>query len=161
MTAPETGRGTTPADREPRFALRTASILLPVLGVAGASVAVAAWLGGRLADSAGAAALGGVVSAATALLGVAILRPSVERPASDWMTAWLAATVARFLLTPLLAVSLYSALPLPGTPFLLAVAGTYLACLAVETAWLARSVGSALNHSAPRRGTTLPPGDRS
>jgi len=161
MSAPLGGRATPDQDREPRFAIRTASIVLPVGAVAAGSIGVAAWLGGRLADAAGATALGAATSAASILLGVLVLRPSVERPASDWMTSWFASTVIRFLLTPLLAVSLYSALPLPGKPFLLAVAGTYLACLAVETVVLARSVSDALRRSAPSRGTPLPPGDRS
>lgn len=155
------GVSSNPLDREPRFRISPWLLFGVTAGVAGVSIAVAYGVGQRLAEAGGAAALGASVSFATAMLGIAILRPSVERPASDWMTSWLAATVVRLLLTPLVAVSLYSALPLPGKPFLLAVAGTYLACLAAETVVLARAVGNALTQAAPTRGTTLPPGDRS
>lgn len=150
-----------PQDREPRFRVSPWLLAGTALGASVVAAGVAFAIGERLAQAGGAAALGATVSAATALLGVAILRPSAERPASDWMTSWLAATVVRLLLTPLLAVSLYSALSLPGKPFLLAVAGTYLACLFAETAVLARAVGNALSQAAPQRGNNLPSGDRS
>ena len=146
---------------EPRFRVSTARLAGAVLAAGLGSAAVAAVLGHRFADAAGGAAFGAAISGSTALLGVLILKPWKERPASDWMTSWLAATVVRLLLTPLAAGSLYSALPLPGKPFLLAVAGTYLACLAAESVVLARDVGRALSEAAPARGTTDPPGDRS
>ena len=155
------GGSANPVDREPRFRISPWLLFGVTAGTAAIATVVAYGVGQRLADAGGAAAFGAAVSFATAMLGIAILRPSVERPASDWMTAWLAATVVRLLLTPLLAVSLYSALPLPGKPFLLAVAGTYLACLAAETAVLARAVGNALSQAAPHRGNILPSGDRS
>ncbi len=165
MTEPtpsaSSGGSSSPFDREPRFRISPWLLFGVTAAVAAGSISVAYALGQRLAEAGGAAAFGASVSFATALLGIAILRPSVERPASDWMTSWLAATVVRLLLTPLVAVSLYSALSLPGKPFLLAVAGTYLACLAAETVVLARAVGNALTQAAPTRGTTLPPGDRS
>lgn len=155
------GAATSPHDREPRFRVSPWLLAGTALGTSIVAGGGAFAIGERLAGAGGAAALGAAVSAATALLGVAILRPSAERPASDWMTSWLAATVVRLLLTPLLAVSLYSALSLPGKPFLLAVAGTYLACLFAETAVLASAVGNALTQAAPQRGNILPPGDRS
>lgn len=163
LASPATSSGgtTSPQDREPRFRVSPWLLLGTTLGASIAAAAAAFAIAERLTDAGGAAAIGAAVSAATALLGVAILRPSAERPASDWMTSWLAATVVRLLLTPLLAVSLYSALSLPGKPFLLAVAGTYLACLFAETAVLARAVGNALSQAAPQRGNNLPSGDRS
>lgn len=155
------GGSSSPFDREPRFRISPWLLFGVTAAVAAGSISVAYGVGQRLADAGGAAAFGAAVSFATAMLGIAILRPSAERPASDWMTSWLAATVVRLLLTPLLAVSLYSALSLPGKPFLLAVAGTYLACLFAETAVLARAVGNALSQAAPQRGNNLPSGDRS
>ena len=155
------GGSSSPFDREPRFRISPWLLFGATAGTAAIATVVAYGAGQKLADAGGAAAFGAAVSFATAMLGIAILRPSVERPASDWMTAWLAPTVVRLLLTPLLAVSLYSALSLPGKPFLLAVAGTYLACLFAETAVLARAVGNALSQAAPQRGNNLPSGDRS
>ena len=155
------GGSSSPFDREPRSRISPWLLFGVTAAVAAGSISVAYGVGQRLADAGGAAAFGAAVSFATAMLGIAILRPSAERPASDWMTSWLAATVVRLLLTPLLAVSLYSALSLPGKPFLLAVAGTYLACLFAETAVLARAVGNALSQAAPQRGNNLPSGDRS
>lgn len=169
--ATPTGAGDSPArprrpeDLEPRFRISATLLVGVVLVAAAGSAGIAYAIGNRLASAGGEAAAGSLVAASTALLGVLILRPSLERPASDWMTSWLAATVVRLLLTPLLALSLYSALSLPGKPFLLAVAGTYLVCLFAETAVLARAVGSALSATLPeaasRRGNHLPPGDRS
>jgi len=144
---------------EPRFALPAGPFYLVVLGTAAAAAAVAAWAANHWAGDALAGAFGAAVAGATALLGAAILRPSKVREASDWMTAWLAATVVRLLATPLAAGSLYFALPEPGRAFLLSVAGTYLACLLAETLWLARSVHDALSRAATSRGASTPAGD--
>lgn len=145
---------------EPQFAVSAGSLFAVVLGAAAIAVAVAAWSAGRWAGDAAAGGLGAAVAGVTALLGVAILRPSKVREASDWMTAWLAATVVRLLLTPLVAGSLYFALPQPGRAFLLSVAGAYLVCLLAETLWLARSVHNALSRAATSRGASTPAGDR-
>jgi hypothetical protein len=168
---------TTPATaaREPRFAVSAAALLGGVLAAAAGSAAAAALVASAVGAEVGAALLGAGAAGVVALLGAAILRPARVRAVSDWLTLWLAATVARMLLTPLLAVLLYSALPLPAKAFFLAVAGSYLACLAVETAVLARSAGGALDAAAASRGapetieadpalhpvSTPPSGDRS
>jgi hypothetical protein len=128
----------------------------PLLGAIVAATAGATLVAGLVALGAGgavgAAVLGALCSGAVALLGGVILRAAGARPAIDWLTLWLAATVVRMLLTPVVAVLLYSALPLPPKAFFLAVAGSYLACLAAETVVLARSAGRALDAAAASRG---------
>lgn len=146
---------------EPRFAVSAGPLYGIVLAAAMVSAVGASWATDRWAGDASAGALGAAVAGATGLLGVVILRPGKAREASMWMTMWLAATVLRLLLTPLVAGSLYFALPLPGRAFLLSVAGAYLVCLLAETLWLARSVHDALTRAAMSGGTSTSAGDRS
>lgn len=146
---------------EPRFSVPAGPLYAVSIGVAVVAVLVSAWAAGHWADAAAAGALGAGVSGVTALAGILILRPGKSRPVSDWLTVWLAATVVRLLATPLLAGSLYSALPLPGRAFMLSVAGAYLACLLAETLWFARSVHDSLARTAASRGASTPEGDRS
>ena len=85
------------------------------------------------------ATLGAILASAIMLLGLLAMGPWAARTPSAWSTRWLAATVIRFVTTPFLALLLYS-LPPSAEGFLLAVAGTYLVSLAVETAVIAKSV---------------------
>lgn len=130
----------------------------PLLGAIVAATVAATAVAGLVALGAdgevGAAVLGALCAGAVALLGGVILRAAGARPAIDWLTLWLAATVVRMLLTPVVAVLLYFALPLPPKAFFLAVAGSYLACLAAETVVLARSAGRALDAAAASRGAS-------
>lgn len=71
------------------------------------------------------------------------------RPAGDVQTRWMAATLARFVAIPLLCVSIYFYLPAGGQFAVLAAAGTYLACLAAETATVAWSVNRSLDQPPP------------
>lgn len=71
----------------------------------------------------------------------AFLAPSKGVPA-----AYLASTVARFLLTPLLAVSLYFALPQAPQPLLIGAAAGYLLILSAD-------VAAMLGGSHARRGS--------
>lgn len=153
---------------EARFGLSRGVLLTSVLSAAVAASVAAAGMAAAFGGEAGAAAMGAATAGAVALLGTAILRPAESRAASDWMTLWLAATVVRLLLTPLAALLLYSALSPPRVEFLLSVAGSYLACLAVETAILARSAGRAYDSSSSPHGSKAkakagpkPAGDRS
>jgi hypothetical protein len=85
------------------------------------------------------ATLGALLASVIMLLGLLAMGPWAARTPSAWSTRWLAATVIRFVTTPFLALLLYS-LPPSAEGFLLAVAGTYLVSLAVETAVIAKSV---------------------
>jgi hypothetical protein len=148
---------------EASFGLARGVLPAAVLLAGAAAVGVAAGVAAIVGAAAWAAASGAATAAAVALLGTFILRPAVARPASDWMTLWLAATVVRLLLTPLAALLLYSALSPPGRGFLLSVAGSYFACLAVETVILARSAGRAFAAASSVRGAeagSTPAGDR-
>lgn len=159
-TRPSDGGGEgTATGGEPRFSVPAGPLYAVSIGVAVGAVFVSAWAAGHWADAAAVGALGAGISGVTALAGVLILRPGKSRPVSDWLTAWLAATVVRLLATPLLAGSLYSALSLPGRAFMLSVAGTYLACLLAETLWFARSVHDSLARTAASRGASTPEGD--
>ncbi len=158
----EGGPGGASEAREPRMRLPAAAMVLAVLGAGIVAAAVAAWLTGRIAvapaapapgavDAAVAApdpirssVLGSTVSVAVALAGILVLMPWKTRPAGTWATLWLAGTVGRLLITPLVALAVYSATPVGMDPFLLSLAGTYLACLAAEVAVSARGVARAL-----------------
>lgn len=72
-----------------------------------------------------------------------------NRPAGDVQTRWMGATVARFMAVPALCISIYFFLPAGGQFAVLAAVGTYLACLAAETATVAWSVNRSLNESPP------------
>ena len=67
------------------------------------------------------------------------------RPAGDVQTRWMGATVARFMAIPILCVSIYFFLPAGGQFAVLAAVGTYLACLAAETATVAWTVNRSLD----------------
>ena len=106
------------------------------------------------------AALGAILASCVMLVGVLILGPWAARTPSEWSTRWLAATVIRFIGTPFLALLLYSRPP-SAEGFLLALAGTYLVSLAVETAVIARTVLAAASTSARRISTSNSPPDPS
>lgn len=86
----------------------------------------------------------GIVTLATGF----IFYGARPRPAGDCATRWMGATVARFLAIPLLCVSIYFSLPAGGQFAVLASVGTYLACLAVETATVAWTVNRSLNDAS-------------
>ena len=71
------------------------------------------------------------------------------RVRGDVQTRWMGATVARFMAIPVLCVSIYFFLPAGGQFAVLAAVGTYLACLAAETATVAWSVNRSLNEPPP------------
>ncbi|MGA1266908.1 MAG: hypothetical protein ACO32J_06995 [Phycisphaerales bacterium] len=117
---------------------------------ASAAVAAgAAWLGGPAglwsSEVAISAVLGSALASAVMLVGLLAMAPWGLRTPSEWSTRWLAATVIRFIGTPFLALLLYSRPP-SAEGFLLAVAGSYLLSLAVETAVVAQGVLSAVGN---------------
>jgi len=89
------------------------------------------------------------------LVGLLAMAPWGTRTPSAWSTRWLAATVIRFVGTPFLALLLYSRPP-SAEGFLLAVAGTYLVSLAVETAVVARAVLASVVASERRANASDP-----
>ena len=105
------------------------------------------------------AVLGSILTSFIMLLGLIAMAPWASRTPSEWSTRWLASTVIRFITTPFLALLLYSRPP-SAEGFLLAVAGTYLVSLAVETAVVAKSVLAAAVASERRSSTPEPPQTR-
>jgi hypothetical protein len=87
----------------------------------------------------------GVAGCAAITLGTGfIFYGSRPRPAGDVQTRWMGATVARFMAVPALGLSIYFFLPSGGQFAVLATLGTYLACLAAETATVAWMVNRSL-----------------
>lgn len=124
-----------------------------------ATCAAAAWLSAPLGllkpEVSFSATLGSVLSSTIMLVGLLAMGPWACRTPSAWSTRWLAATVIRFVTTPFLALLLYSRPP-SAEGFLLAVAGTYLVSLAVETAVVAKSVLAAAVASERRQAPSDP-----
>jgi len=91
-----------------------------------------------------------VVAHILGILGGAFLA-SAKRGGAAPMTAYLASTVIRFLCTPLLAVSLYFALPVKPQPLLIGAAVGYLLILVADIATMLKAMaGSAGSSNAPR-----------
>lgn len=86
----------------------------------------------------GAGLLGALAAVVVGGGGLLILKPWISLPAGDLALRWLASTVARVLLTPLLALLLYFAAHPPLYPFVLGAGTAYLAILFSETALVAR-----------------------
>ena len=132
--------------KEPTFALPTVRLLMSV--ALSAALAGAGWVAvtlalGQPADVQWAGLMGAVVVLIVGLLGVLAMAPWRARPASTWMTLWLAATVLRMLAAPALTFLLYSATPLNAVALTLAVAVAYLIVLLTETVTIALSVSRA------------------
>lgn len=134
-------------EQEIRVPARAPALAIVVAGVA-AGVATAAALA-LLAENPpgrGAAAALGVGGATAITLASGFLFYSARaRPAGDVQTRWMGATLARFMAVPLLCVSIYFFLPAGGQFAVLATVGTYLACLAAETATVAWTVNRSLD----------------
>lgn len=82
----------------------------------------------------------GVATALSALIFVS----ATPRPASICGSMWLGATLVRFVAVPGVCLSIYWSAPSVGLAAVLATVGTYLACLAVETATVVRIVHRSL-----------------
>ncbi|MHC4415769.1 MAG: hypothetical protein ACYS0G_10835 [Planctomycetota bacterium] len=128
------------ADR-PAIPLPTSLLLGSVLGtsaVVGGAWAASAWALGRGdADAVPGLLAAGIVGLCTAG-GLLSILPWRARPVSTWITLWLAQTVVRLLLTPVLTFLLYSATSFNATPLFVAVGVTYLAAVVSEAGVLAR-----------------------
>ena len=129
---------------EARLALPTRAMLLSVL--APPLVISVAWCIAALLGALPAATVSGIIGAAAVAVvagaGVLIMTPWRPRPVADWMTTWLAATVFRLLVTPVLVYLLYSAAS-PGLavkPLVLSVASAYFVTLLTEAVILSSHI---------------------
>lgn len=135
------------ASGEPVIALPTARLVMVTLGacaMAGAAsslLARIAWPGQGLAVVGPASAAVAAVAMVGGLLAVA---PWKARPIGLWPTFWLASTVLRMLLTPILAYLLYSATPFGAAAVAINVVAAYLLALAGEVVVLAGFLKRAL-----------------
>ena len=74
---------------------------------------------------------------ACTVAGVMVLMPWKPRPISMWINMWLAQTVARLIVTPVVAFLLYSAARLPTWPLIMAIGLIYLTAVTSEAGVLA------------------------
>lgn len=128
---------------EPTFTLPVGRLLSAIALAAGLSGSV--WVAVTLllrkpADVQWAGLVGAGVVLIVAVLGVLAMAPWRARPASTWMTLWLAGMVIRMLAAPALTFLLYFAAPLNAVALTLAVAVAYLIVLLTETATIAHHV---------------------
>jgi hypothetical protein len=121
-----------------------ASLAFGVIVVSGAVACVAwtiaTWLLGYGSTTVLAGPWAAAAVVVAGLVGAAAMGPGKARRVGDWMTRWLASTVVRLLLTPILTFVLYSATSLEPVALTLAVAVTYLVVLLAEAWFLARYV---------------------
>ena len=133
--------------KEQEIAIPAAPVLkgIAIVTAVAAAVAVGA---SQLAEDArtmaiatGLGALGaGVVTGLSAL----VFASATPRPASICGSMWLGATLIRFVAVPGVCLSIYWSAPSVGLAAVLATVGTYLACLAAETATVVRIVHRSL-----------------
>lgn len=133
--------------KEQEIAIPPRPVLGAVLAVA-AVCTVAAAVAARWTADPAAAALPMPVGAAGAglatALSAALFTSATPRPASVCGSLWLGATLARFVVVPGVCLLVYWSAPSAGMTPVLAVVGTYLACLAAETATVVRIVHRSL-----------------
>ncbi len=128
---------------EPTFSLPTSRMLVAICmaaAIVGSTwIAITALLGQPVSVQ-WAGLIGAGVVLLVSVLGVMAMGPWKTRPASMWMTLWLAGMLVRMFAAPALTFLLYSALPLNAMALTLSVAVAYLIVLLTETATLARHV---------------------
>ena len=133
--------------KEQEIAIPPRPVLGAVLGVTVACTALAA-LGARWTPDPAAAlvpmAVGAAGAGAATGLSALLFASATPRPASICGSLWLGATLARFVVVPGVCLLVYWSAPSAGLTPVLAVVGTYLACLAAETATVVRIVHRSL-----------------
>jgi hypothetical protein len=133
--------------KEQEVAIPPKPVLGAVLAVAAACTALAA-LGARWTPDPAAATLPMAMGAAGAGIATALsailFTSATPRPASICGSLWLGATLARFVVVPGVCLLVYWSAPTAGLTPVLAVVGTYLACLAAETVMVVRIVHRSL-----------------
>lgn len=140
------------AHTEPIFALPARLLLLSVALAAcftGAVWVAVALLLSQPPDVQWAGLTGAGVVLLVSEAGVLAMTPWRARPASMWMTLWLAGMVVRMLAVPALTFLLYFAAPLNAMALTVAVALAYLIVLLTETVTLARHVGRGTSVGIP------------
>ena len=118
-------------------------LLLSVLGV-GLLCGLLMLLLGQLMDLEARTVLSGIEGIGVVLAGgftsIIVLAPWKPRTVGTWMTLWLASTVIRLLVTPLLGFLIYSATRPEPVPYVLCLAGAYLLTLVTEVWAISRSL---------------------
>jgi ABC-type amino acid transport system permease subunit len=109
--------------------------------------------GGVAVETYQSASVGLMAAALAHVLGIfgGAFLASAQRGRTAPMTAYLASTVIRFLCTPLLAVSLYFALPVKPQPLLIGAGAGYLLILVADIATMLKAMaGSAGSSPTPQ-----------
>ena len=96
------------------------------------------------------AAVGGGVAIAVSAISIFAFAPWKPRSALAWQTIWLASTVIRLTVTPLILASVYFAALLPGGAVFLGGVVGYGLALAAESLILARAAWKASSLAAER-----------
>jgi hypothetical protein len=132
-----------PPPKEQEISIPAGPVLTGVALVTVASVVIAVGASQlaqdprAMATATGLGALGaGLATGLSALFFVS----ATPRPASICGSMWLAATLVRFVAVPAVCLSIYWSARSVGIAPVLATVGTYLGCLAVETAVVVRIV---------------------
>ena len=119
-----------------------------------AAVLFAAWTALRFAgdvaaDTYQSASIGLMAASIAHVLGIlgGAFLASAQRGRTAPMTAYLASTVIRFLCTPLLAVSLYFALPVKPQPLLIGAGVGYLLILVADIATMLKAMSGSAGSS--------------
>ena len=134
------------SSNEPTFALPAGRLVVSV--ALAAAIVGCAWVAiAILLHQPGDVQWAGLAGAGVVLLvnvlGILAMAPWKARPASTWMTLWLAGTLVRMVAAPALTFLLYFSAPLNAMTLTLAVALAYLVVLLTETATIAHHVSRA------------------
>lgn len=123
---------------EPTISLPTGRLLAALVGTG--AVTAAAWALLATGDARTAGLVGTAGTLVVLVASLLIVGPWKTRAMGDWMNAWMGVLVLRMLCTPLVAWLLYSATPLDGQAFALAVAAAFLPATFVEAGLLSLHV---------------------
>jgi hypothetical protein len=104
------------------------------------------------------AAVGGGVAIAVSAVSIFAFAPWKPRSALAWQTIWLASTVIRLTVTPLILASVYFAALLPGGAIFLGGVAGYGLALTAESLVLARAAWIASSRAAEPRFDGSEPG---
>ena len=133
--------------KEQEIAIPAAPVLRAVAVVTAVAVGVAVAASQAAADPrtmALATGLGALAAGVVTGLSALLFASATPRPASICGSFWLGATLIRFVAVPGVCLSLHWFAPSVGLIAILATVGTYLACLAAETATVVRIVHRSL-----------------
>ncbi len=126
---------------EPQITLHRRPLLVGLGGVEGTCLVAAFLVSQRMEDprtTASGALLGVALVGTLFLAGALVVASGKPRAASLLPTLWLGATIARVMGLLIAVLPIYFAAPQILPAFAVGAGGAYLACLAVETALIAR-----------------------